>query len=273
MKYNIIALLMGIFLLVSSSSCTGGKKVSVQANPAPEVLEHNWCLVGIDGSLIDVKEGEAPTLEVDLTEQRISGYNGCNRYFGSIFRLDSGVLELAPLASTRMGCPEGSFELAFMERMEQVRRFSLDEEGRLNLVSEEGTALLTFVRAVVLEGEPDARLATNDDSYWEVTHILGAPIEGGHPYLMLDLLERQASGYDSCNHFSGLISRLTGKALQLELATTLRMCPDMKTADAFRSAISRVRTYEIEGKELHLMDEGGTELLRLRSEPIQIADC
>jgi len=50
---------------------------------------------------------------------QVTGHGGCNRFFGS-YELEHGSLQVSPLGSTRMACPEPamSFEISFMEALQ-----------------------------------------------------------------------------------------------------------------------------------------------------------
>lgn len=50
---------------------------------------------------------------------QMRGHGGCNRFFGS-YELEDGSVQIDPLGSTRMACPEPamSFEISFMEALQ-----------------------------------------------------------------------------------------------------------------------------------------------------------
>lgn len=261
MKY-LMNILVACVLILANISCTQLKSVVSQGKPSPESLSESWQLVGMRGIDRSDEGLVGITLQINLTEQTVSGYNGCNRYFGSIAQLDSGVMEFAPLASTRMACPEDSLEVPFMEQMRQVRHFSFLGDT-LSLDNQEGVSLLLFVKSIhANKGEPDPRLATIADEHWSATHILGKPIEGGKPELQINLADRRINGHDTCNLFTGSIESLTDKAIGIQLATTLRICPDMETANAFGAAIGRTVLYKFTDEELVFLDENSSEVLR-----------
>lgn len=264
MKYQISSILAVCALALGSASCAQTKGAIPPAKSAPDALAAAWGLVGMRG-ISDTHEGlPSVTLEIDLTEQRVSGFNSCNRYFGSIARLDSGVLEFAPLASTRMACPDDALEAPFMGLMREVRGFAFAGDT-LSLTGSAGEPLLRFLpSARSSKVEPDARLGSAGGADWVAMVILGQSVQGAHPTLRIDTHERRLSGDDTCNSFSGAITRLTDKAIEFQLATTLRMCPDMTTANAFGAAMARVSAYRFADDELVLLDVEGEELVRCR---------
>jgi heat shock protein HslJ len=57
---------------------------------------------------------------------QLRGHAGCNRFSGS-FELKDGSLQVGPLRSTRMACPEPamSFEMSFMEALQAPTNASI----------------------------------------------------------------------------------------------------------------------------------------------------
>ena len=58
--------------------------------------------------------------------RQLRGHGGCNRFSGS-YELEDGSLQVGPLRSTRMACPEPamSFEISFMEALQTPSNASL----------------------------------------------------------------------------------------------------------------------------------------------------
>lgn len=68
----------------------------------------------------EMKLEEASEMFVQFeVDGQVRGHGGCNRFFGS-YELDDGSIQIAPLGSTRMACPEPamSFEMSFMEALQ-----------------------------------------------------------------------------------------------------------------------------------------------------------
>ena len=59
-------------------------------------------------------------------DEQMRGHGGCNRFFGS-YELEDGSVQIGPLGSTRMACPEPamSFEISFMEALRTSTTASL----------------------------------------------------------------------------------------------------------------------------------------------------
>ena len=69
-------------------------------------------------------------------------------------------------------------------------------------------------------------------------------------------------GFAGCNRFFSSFT-VDGNSLNLGVAGMTRMmCQDMTVEDAFVKALEQVRSFEVQGAELQLMDEDGTAIIR-----------
>ncbi|MEE8311493.1 MAG: META domain-containing protein [Candidatus Binatia bacterium] len=107
-----------------------------------------WKFVEVAGKTVTVREGDiAPHLVLERSESKVSGFAGCNRFFGGYARaLDS--LTLGPLGSTRKSCRRVmETEQAILGALEKTTRFRIEGE-RLILRSRDGElAVLTASQA------------------------------------------------------------------------------------------------------------------------------
>lgn len=73
---------------------------------------------------------------------RVSGRASCNNYVGA-YQVDGRSLQLSQLATTRRACAPAlnEQETRFVQTLEQISRFHLDETGALILEGEEGGSL------------------------------------------------------------------------------------------------------------------------------------
>ena len=79
-------------------------------------------------------------------EGDLSGFSGCNRFFGS-WQIDGDTIVMGPIGSTRMACPEPlmGFESALFEALDASRTFHRDGTD-LTLLDDEGTELARFAQ-------------------------------------------------------------------------------------------------------------------------------
>lgn len=118
-------------LTLVSSSVTG--RLSLAALAGGE-----WTLVSLDGQPLPT-EARQPTALFEGT--RVSGFGGCNRYFGGVVEKSPGAIVIGPLAGTKMACPSPAMEIEdrFIAAMSQATRYSF-VGGRLVLSAVGGGA-------------------------------------------------------------------------------------------------------------------------------------
>jgi heat shock protein HslJ len=104
------------------------------ASEGPERVE--WRLVVLGNATVPaLPGGRQPSLRLDQAQKRVTGYAGCNNFFGS-YELAGTSLKFGPLAATRRACPEpqSSVETKYLEALAKVRGWKL-EAGELLLVA------------------------------------------------------------------------------------------------------------------------------------------
>ncbi len=94
-------------------------------NP-PVGLENTWRLVELNGEVVHAGQGqELPYMQLDLDENRVAGFAGCNQFFGG-FGLEDSDLAFGPMGMTRMACPPaygGDLEVAFVTALESTTNY------------------------------------------------------------------------------------------------------------------------------------------------------
>ena len=75
---------------------------------------------------------------------QLRGHAGCNRFSGS-YELEDGSIQVGPLRSTRMACPDPtmSFEISFMEALQTPANASL-VDNKLVLRSAQDVIIIRF---------------------------------------------------------------------------------------------------------------------------------
>lgn len=130
-----------VLLAALSAGCAG----TPAADGPPELAGTSWVAEDIDGRGVMDRLQSTISFESSL---RIAGNAGCNRYFGN-YTLAGPELELGPLGSTMMACPEAVMdqERRFLRALEKTRVVRLDPETDLLYFSDEaGRDVLRFSR-------------------------------------------------------------------------------------------------------------------------------
>ncbi len=88
---------------------------------------------------------EALTMEFDLDSSRVTGYSGCNRFFGD-YLVKSNTLSFGPLASTRKMCMEkvNNIEQHLLGALQQINNFEI--KGDLLLLNRDNSTLVEAKR-------------------------------------------------------------------------------------------------------------------------------
>ena len=135
----------GVFLLLLAGIALvmlqGRSMMSVGGGGA-ELTGISWRPVSVGDQEIPEDSGLYVLFEVDGS---IKGHGGCNGFFGSLEKADSGIA-VGQLGATRMACPEEIMdrETAFMGAVQRTRDFQSGGD-RMSLIDESGSVLAVFV--------------------------------------------------------------------------------------------------------------------------------
>jgi heat shock protein HslJ len=133
-------------LAIALSSCahTGGEGGGGVSMPASGLAGTEWRVTEIAGAPADVTSDA--TLRFDAGGL-VSGSTGCNKFTGMAV-IETDNLTFTPLATTRLACaPElMAQEQRFLGAIQEVRRFVVDADGRLQLQGVGGGPLVRLTR-------------------------------------------------------------------------------------------------------------------------------
>ncbi len=88
---------------------------------------------------------QKPSLTFDLTENRVSGSTGCNRFNGPV-KIDGQQIQFSDaMGMTRMMCP-GEGEAVFMKTLRSVNRFALSPDGKTLTLLNGDIAVMRFAK-------------------------------------------------------------------------------------------------------------------------------
>ncbi len=69
-----------------------------------------------------------PKIEINLSEMRVNGNDGCNSFFGDISEVTNEKIILERLGSTRKMCPDMSISDQFLNVLNHVESYSFEKE-------------------------------------------------------------------------------------------------------------------------------------------------
>ncbi len=140
--FTIALLLLSVFHMVQSGA-------NEQAGLAPAGLVNTyWRLVELEGQPVKTAEGQREMKFTLREENRVTGYGGCNSFFGS-YSHDASALTFSQLAATRKFCADTmDRESLFMKALSHAATYKLT--GQTLQLFDDGGQVLASLEAVYL---------------------------------------------------------------------------------------------------------------------------
>ncbi|MBO0341895.1 MAG: META domain-containing protein [Bacteroidota bacterium] len=137
------------YTVTVSYKSTGGGETTVYEGCGSYITDYRlhdiWVLEEMKGAPIS-KENfggrDVPSMEININNNRFSGFSGCNRMTGSLF-YEQDVLRFTQVASTRMACPNMDKETEFLTALQGSTTYKI-ENNRLYLSNGSEEHLLVF---------------------------------------------------------------------------------------------------------------------------------
>ena len=131
-------LILILFSLIALKTCDNTNKTE---GINLEDLEGSYLINTVLES--DVADSKL-TIQFNSETKQVSGFSGCNRFFGS-FTLDENILTLGPLASTKMMCrgKANTIEAKLLDQLSNVNSFSIKDH--VLTLKADGKELVTAV--------------------------------------------------------------------------------------------------------------------------------
>ena len=152
MRLTAIATLVSLALIACAPTVTQDSAPVPQAQQAPTLSNRDWQLHQVDGHALDPALVAAITQPVSLridqqhidgTGAKLSGFDGCNRYFAAV-EIDADQLRVGAIGASKMYCEASSaFAQDFQQRLRQVSQYQI-ESSELQLLDASGQLLLSF---------------------------------------------------------------------------------------------------------------------------------
>lgn len=117
-----------VFVCMSFASCSTPKTAVKEAS-----IEGTWELNYITGPKIAF-EGlfpeKKPTIAFNLAENRVTGNNSCNQYFGALL-IDGTKINFkdAKIGMTMMAC-NGNRDSLYMETLKKIESYTITDDGK-----------------------------------------------------------------------------------------------------------------------------------------------
>jgi len=121
-------ILLVVFVCMNFASCSTKKSVLNSAS-----LEGTWELNYITGPKIvfdALYPTKKPTIIFDIKNNKVTGNNGCNQYFGALI-LDGEKIDFkeAKMGMTMMAC-QGNGDALYMETLQKIEKYAITDGGK-----------------------------------------------------------------------------------------------------------------------------------------------
>ncbi|HEY7113784.1 MAG TPA: META domain-containing protein [Thermoanaerobaculia bacterium] len=133
-------------------------------------------------------------------------------------------------------------------------------------------AAVSLLAAAAPEPTPTPAAPPLEGTRWKLVRVgdrtVATPPSPRQAHLVFDAESGRVSGAGGCNRLSGAYERSGDRLTFSKMAGTMMACVEgMETEKAFLEALTKVKSFRIEGQELELLDEGGRVLARFEAAP------
>jgi len=107
-------------------------------------IQDIWILESLNGVIINSESiSKRPQIEINVTQMKVFGTNGCNNVSGSIKTLDDSNIEFSELAETRMMCPNMEVSRQFSFALTKTMNYK-KTQNQLVFFNRDGKEILVF---------------------------------------------------------------------------------------------------------------------------------
>lgn len=146
MKTEMRNLLGFVVVFVLLSSCSLSKKENTVKADDTTLFYKEWKLVKMGTKNMKYEEGCEPiTILLTSEPENVSGFSGCNRYFGK-FATKKNKLSFSQMACTQMACPQQDMNLEsrYLQLLDKVNSFVMQDDTLM--LMKDDKVLLIFER-------------------------------------------------------------------------------------------------------------------------------
>jgi heat shock protein HslJ len=125
--------------------------VAIALNCTPKMApdadwgRQRWVLVDMKGVPVQLSGSNRDAfIEFNPTEKKITGNGGCNRINGNYTIEKKGSIQFGEVLSTKMSCPDISFETTFLSTLNSVDHYTVEDNG---LFLKDGNKVLLVFKA------------------------------------------------------------------------------------------------------------------------------
>ena len=254
---KIMTFLLGAASVAALASCSSTKNA---ANIS--ALNGEWSIEAINGKAVTSPAGQEDAfIGFNTVTGSIYGNASCNSLMGS-FNINSapGTIDLSRMGSTRMMCPDMTFEDALLKALSQVKGFKIVKGGDISLTNAVGKEVVLLKHR---EPSADANLLKGE---WKVTEINGESTDALPDAPFLFTFDGDSfSCTTDCNNLMGKFTVSAPYGVTFgNVASTRMACPDPKVEQAIITVLPKVASYgKLAGGGIGLYDADNNMVLLL----------
>lgn len=131
--------------IAAALAIVGCCRCGSKSRTAASLTGNTWQLAKLMGQQVE-PQGESFTLTFG-EDGHLSGVGSCNRLFGDFTVTSDGKINIDPLGSTRMLCPDDARENLFFRTVGEAAAYEIDGQTLMLLNNGEVQAVFTLVTA------------------------------------------------------------------------------------------------------------------------------
>lgn len=255
MKLHLITFVFAAIILNSCGPSKSTDSMNTDDSKFSKIpTETFWQLESLEGKDFSNFQNHDSKVGFTLLEDnnRVSGYAGCNHFFGN-FKFEPGNrIRFSAIGATKMACPDVGFnENEFLKIFGVVDNYTLNG-NTLSLNVGRRAPLAVFKKV-------EKPTAVITEKYWKLKTLEGQDVKMSknqerEVFFTLKAEGNRVTGFAGCNTISGTYKLEKGDRIRFsQMATTMMACPDVDFNESeFLKIFELADNYRITGDRLEL---------------------
>ncbi len=256
-----------LFVLFFLVSCQESKKEVSKPSLENQIIQADtlggiWNLYKVNDTLFDITEmygfkTDQPTLKIQVSNNVVSGYSGCNGFRASA-KIDSTKIIIADgILATEMGCGGNIWENDFFSRLAAIQSYYLNKDTLT--LQNPNTNSLTFLRRHLHPLELNSwQLIKINDSLFDI-HKVTRSKNNQQPVIEFNFEKQTLGGWNGCNSFGIEINFKGTHYISNSYMSDARGC-DGDWLQKIIAVLKDNQSYEIDNRFLTLKNTKGSSL-------------
>lgn len=263
LKHTSTIAILAIILGLGIQSCNSVKPINKAS------LEGQWTLKTLNGEdAASLFKGAIPSINFDLTENRISGNGGCNLYNGSFTISEKNEFSAPQIATTMMLCMEENQESRFLEELGKSNNIIGINQDSILTFTQDGKIVLEFQKEKVGTTSSAENIQLPNDLYgsWNLISISDGDLKNlfGEMVPTIEFLEDgKASGNSGCNTYNTSYT-INGDSISFGLLMSTKMaCPNLEGENKYSTLLASPFQVSLKGDTL-ILSKNNTSVLEFK---------